>query len=102
MLPQAATAVPRDRDSIEPGAETGPAGAPADSSQWLREIQAVKALWHAVDYLVFAGRQWERGESAAATSDAIGLLRTRITEITGWPTPNRRDWFKTRPSVIMR
>ena len=41
VLPQAATAFPRDRDSIEPGAETGPAVASADVYQ--RDYEALMA-----------------------------------------------------------
>ncbi len=93
MLPQAATAVPRDRDSIEPGAETGPAGAPADSP--LSALRPLNSLRHAMDYLAMAGKQWECGEAAAATNDAIALLRDRIAAIAAErhaPTDYQREY----------
>ncbi len=71
MLPQAATAFPRDRDSIEPGAEKGPAGAPADYQREYEAMREWSCQHRAESWLFFNGTcTWTCGDCGLRISNA--------------------------------
>lgn len=48
---------------------------------YFEQANAVRVLEHAIDTLLYAADQWERGEAERALIDAVALLRERATAI---------------------